>query len=64
MWGSSVSVLVYIFVNLPQFLSESDSYLYADDKCIFYQDKDTQNLKFSEGLSVKYVRSEGEGWSS
>ena len=45
MWGSSGSVLVYIFDNLAQFLSESGSYLHADDKCIFYHDKDIHKIK-------------------
>ena len=35
------SLLFLIYINdLPQSLSELGSYFYADDMCIFYQDKD------------------------
>ena len=41
-WGSILgSLLFLIYINeLPQLLSESGSYLYGDETCILYQDKD------------------------
>ena len=34
-----------VYVNdLPQALNETGSYLYADDSCIFYQDKDVEKI--------------------
>ena len=31
--------------DLPQALNETGSYLYADDTCIFYQDKDVEKIE-------------------
>ena len=31
---------------MPQSLSKIDSYLYADDTCIFFQDKDVQKIEY------------------
>ena len=40
------SLLFLIYINdLPQSLSELGSYFYADDMCIFYQDKDIQKIE-------------------
>ena len=40
------SLLCLICINdLPQSLSESGSYLYADDMCIFYQGKDIRKIE-------------------
>ena len=40
------SLLFLIYVNdLPQALNETGSYLYADDTCIFYQDKDVEKIE-------------------
>ena len=44
-WCSTRNILgpflFLIYINdLPQALNETGSYLYADDTCIFYQDKD------------------------
>ena len=42
-WGS---LLFLIYINgLPQSLSELGSYFYADDMCIFYQDKDIHKIE-------------------
>lgn len=42
-WGS---LLFLIYINdLPQSLSELGSYIYADDMCIFYQDKDIHKIE-------------------
>ena len=42
-WGS---LLFLIYINdLPQSLSELGSYIYADDMCIFYQDKDINKIE-------------------
>ena len=39
-------LLFLIYINdLPQALNESGSYLYADDTCIFYQDKDVERIE-------------------
>ena len=38
--------LFLIYINdLPQALNETGSYLYADDTCIFYQDKDVEKIE-------------------
>ena len=38
--------LYLIYINdLPQALNETGSYLYADDTCIFYQDKDVEKIE-------------------
>ena len=37
---------IYLYINdLPQALNETESYLYADDICIFYQDKDFEKIE-------------------
>ena len=39
-------LLFLIYMNdLPQALNETGSYLYADDSCIFYQDKDVEKIE-------------------
>ena len=39
-------LLFLIYINdLPQVLGETGSYLYADDNCIFYQDKDVEKIE-------------------
>ena len=45
--GSILGLLLsLLYINdLPQLLSESDSYLYAGDTCIFYQREDGKKLK-------------------
>ena len=42
--GSALGLLLFLIYinNLPQTLNETGSYLYTDDTCIFYQDKDVQ----------------------
>ena len=42
--GSTLGLLLFLIYinNLPQTLNETGSYLYTDDSCIFYQDKDVQ----------------------
>ena len=38
-------LLFLIYINdLPQALNETESHLYADDTCIFYQDKDVEKI--------------------
>ena len=38
--------LFLIYINyLPQALNETGSYLYADNTCIFYQDKDNEKIQ-------------------
>ena len=60
-----VSLLLSIYINdLPQALNKNESYLYADDTCIFYQDKDiekTEKLNIYRLLSktVQYCRITG-----
>ena len=40
------TLLILIYINdLPQALNETGSYLYADDTCIFYQDKDVEKIE-------------------
>ena len=40
--------LFLIYLNgLPQALNNTGSYLYADDTCIFYQDKDVEKIEKS-----------------
>ena len=39
-----VFFLTYIN-DLPQALNDTVSYLYADDTCIFYQDKDVEKIE-------------------
>ena len=36
--------LIYIS-DLPQALNETGSYLYADNTCIFYQDRDVEKIE-------------------
>ena len=44
-------ILVLIYINdLPQVLNEIGSYLYPDDTCIFYQDKNVE--KIEKGIFV------------
>ena len=45
--GSILGPLLYLICinDLPQSLSESGSYLYADDMCIFYQGKDIRKIE-------------------
>ena len=39
-------LLVLIFINdLPHALNKSGSYFYADDTCIFYQDKHVEKME-------------------
>ena len=39
-------LLFLIYINdLPQALNKTGSYLYADDTCIFYQDKDVEETE-------------------
>ena len=39
-------LLLSIYINdLPQALNKNESYLYADDTCIFYQDKDIEKTE-------------------
>ena len=41
-----VPLLLSIYINdLPQALNKNESYLYADDTCIFYQDKDIEKTE-------------------
>ena len=41
-----ITPLSNIYINdLPQGLNETVPYLYADDTCIFYQDKDAEKIK-------------------
>ena len=43
--SGSLLFLYLIYINdLPQALNETGSYLYADDTCIFYQDKDVEKI--------------------
>ena len=44
--GSILGVLLFlIHINdLPQALNETRSYLYADNTCFFYQDKDVEKI--------------------
>ena len=44
--GSALGALLFlIYVNdLPQSLSDTGSYLYADDTCIFYQHEDVKKI--------------------
>ena len=49
------SLLFLIYINdLPQVLTETGSYLYTDDICIFYQDKDVEKIvkSFKQGIFV------------
>ena len=40
------SLLFLLYINdLPQALSETGSYLYADDTCIIYQDKGVEKIE-------------------
>ena len=63
--GSILGLLLFlIYINdLTHALNETGSYLYADDTCIFYQDKDVEkiekvlNKEFSslcEWLTISY----------
>ena len=50
MWCSQGSILgPFLFLiyinNLQQALNETGPYLYADDTCIFYQDKDVEKIE-------------------
>ena len=36
--------LIYI-TDLPQTLNKTESYLYADNTCIFYQDEDVEKIE-------------------
>ena len=44
-FGPLLSLIIYIYKWLPQALKETESYLYADDTCIFYQDKDVEKIE-------------------
>ena len=47
-------LLLLIYINyLPQALNETGSYLFADDTCFFYQDKDVE--KTEEVLSKEFL---------
>ena len=45
--GSILGLLLFlIYLNdLPQALNKTRSYLYAEDTCIFYQDKDVGKIE-------------------
>ena len=45
--GSILGRLLFLFYvnNLPQSLSDADSYLYADDSCVFYQQEDVKKIE-------------------
>lgn len=47
--------LVHIY-DLPQFLKESGSHLYADDTCVFFQAKDNHKIEdvLNKKLSTLY----------
>ena len=41
----TVTPLPNIHIDLPQPLNETGTYLYVDDTCIFYQDKDVEKIE-------------------
>ena len=45
--GSILGLLLFLLCvnDLPQSLSDADSYLYADDACIFYQHKCVKKIE-------------------